>query len=519
MGRDTAGKLRERAPHNDNGVLGDFYHYAVAGRVSDHLESTQLNKFGTKGGTGFAAEDTNALNEKLRGVKVGQMGINNAKNGPDRVSGGVHIQTKYFGTAAKTVNDAFDKATGTYRYLGMQLEVPRDQYEKAVGLMRKKISEGKVPGVIDPREAINLVKEGSVTYQQAKNIARAGNIESLKFDVKNNAVLSGYAFAIGFAINFAKAKWEGKTTKEAIQESVNSGLLAGGTSFIAGVATSQMLRTQLAREATVVIRHGVKAVAGTTLGRPAVDKVASASAGKALSGAAAANHASKLLRTNVITGVVTTVVLTGPDLYRAAISKNTSWAQVGKNLMVNGAGVAAGTAGWMCGAAAGGAIGTAIMPGPGTAVGAFVGGLIGSIGAGAGGSYVAKKVLDRAIEDDASQMLKIVEEVLPVLGDEYLMTQTEFDQLLEVVSKTCTAEFLREMYSKDARGTFVRSTFEPKCEAIIKQRQRVILPIAGKVQRVLDDIIASVDSEASRQATAGKVTRRMSNSLNSPIGS
>lgn len=494
MGQSKTGKRREGAAE-DNGIEDNLYNYAAGGRVADYLESTQLNKFGTKGGTGFAAEDANALNDKLGGAKVDQVGTNNAKNGADRISNGTPIQTKYFDTAAKTVNDAFDKATGMYRYEGMQLEVPRDQYENAVKVMREKIAQGKVPGVTNPDDATSIVKQGSVTYQQARNIARAGNIDSLKYDAKNNAVTSAYAFAIGFGISFARAKWEGKTTKEALKESVGIGLLSLGTSFIAGVATSQLLRTQMARKATVLVREGVKAVAKTEWGRLAVDKIASASAGKALSGAAATNHVSKLLRSNVITGVVTTVVVTGPDFYRAAISKNTSWAQVGKNFIVNGVGVAAGTAGWMGGAAAGAAIGTAIFPGVGTTIGTVVGGLAGSVGAGAGGSYVAKKALDYAIEDDAEEMKKILEKVLPDLGDEYLMSQAEFDELVEQVSKDCTVDFFREMYSHDSRELFVRVSFEPYCEAIIRQREPVILPVAEKVQDVLDDIIASIDLE------------------------
>ncbi|MEM4987227.1 hypothetical protein V8G57_07470 [Collimonas sp. H4R21] len=496
MDRNKTNKLRKKAT-KDSGIEGNSYTYAVGGRVSDYLESTQLNKFGTKGGTGFAAEDANALNDKLSGVKVEQVGTNNAKNGADRISNGVPIQTKYFDTATKTVNEAFEKSNGMYRYPGMPLEVPRDQYENAVKLMREKIAQGKVPGVTNPDEATNLVKEGSVTYQQAKNIARAGNIDSLKYDAKNNAVTSAYAFAIGFAISFARAKWEGKTTEEALRESVGMGFLSAGTSFIVGVAASQLLRTQMARKGTVLAREGVKAVAETEWGRFAVDKIASASAGKALSGAAATNHVAKLLRSNVITGVVTTVVITGPDFYRAAISKNTSWAQVGKNLLVNGVGVAAGTAGWMAGAAGGAAIGTMIFPGVGTAIGTVVGGLAGSFGLGAGGSYVAKKALDYAIEDDAEEMKKIIENVLPDLGDEYLMSQAEFEELLEQVGKECTEDFFRKMYSQNSREVFARVSFESKCEAIIKLREPVVLPVAAKVQEVLDDIIAAIGVEDS----------------------
>lgn len=498
--RDGNEKLHEDAREGNGGVQDNLFNYAAGAKVSEHLETTQLNKFGTKGGTGFAAEDANALNDKFRGIKVDQVGTDNAKNGADRIAGGIPIQTKYFDSAAKTVGDAFDSTTGMYRYKGMQLEVPSDQYDKAVEIMRQKIAANQVEGVTNPDDAVNIVKKGSVTYKQARNIARGGNIDSLKYDAKNNAITSCYAFAISFSISFARAKWEGRSTKDAMKESVGTAFQSAGTSFIAGIAASQLMRTQMARKATVFVRDGVREVANTEWGRAAVDRIASVSTGKALSGAAATNHVSKLLRSSAITGVVTTVVITGPDFYRAAISKNASWAQAGKNLVVNGAGVAAGTAGMWGGAAAGAAIGTAIFPGVGTTIGTVVGGLAGSIGAGAGTSYLTKKALDFVIEDDADEMLKIVQEALPDLADEYLLSQSEFDELVEHVSKTCNVDLLREMYAQDARELFVRVCFEPACESIVKRRAPIVLPVPEKVQELLDEILTSIDEETTDQA-------------------
>lgn len=109
------------------------------------------------------------------------------------------------------------------------------------------------------------------------------------------------------------------------------------------------------------------------------------SLGKAVYGSAAVNHVAKLLRTNVVTSAVTTVVISAPDFYRAAISGSVSWAQFSKNLMVNGAGVAGGAGGWMGGAAVGAAVGSA-FPVVGTAIGGFVGGMLGTMASGAAAS-------------------------------------------------------------------------------------------------------------------------------------
>ncbi|WP_150126502.1 hypothetical protein [Burkholderia cenocepacia] len=251
----------------------------------------------------------------------------------------------------------------------------------------------------------------------------------------------------------------------------------------------------MARKATVLVRIGVKAVAGTEWGRIAVDKIASAAAGKTLSGAAATNYVSRLFRSNVITGVVTTVVITAPDIYRAAIHRNVSWKQVGKNLVVNGVGVAGGTAGWMGGAALGAAAGTCVLPGVGTAIGAGAGGLIGSMGIGAGSAYLAKKAMDYVVEDDTEALVKVLEAVLPELADEFLMTQAEFDRLLEQVGTECTVPFFREMFAHEERELFVRVNFEPNCEAIIRQRETIVPPTEEQVQTTLDDILASADAD------------------------
>jgi hypothetical protein len=476
------------------------YTYAASGHIADSLERTQIHKFGTKGGTGFAAEDANALHERLRGVKVDQVGTNNAKNGADRIADGVSIQTKYFDSAASTVRDAFDKS-GKYRYGDMKLEVPSDQYDDAIRLMKAKIANNNVPGMSNPEDATNLIKKGEFTYRQARNIARAGNIDSLTYDVKNNAVTGGVAFGISFAISYWRNKRNGLSTKDALKACAQDGLLAAGLTFVAGVSTSQLLRTQTARAGTVFVRSGVKAIAKTKAGKVMVQKLASASAGKNLSGAAATNHLSKVMRTNAITATVTTVVITAPDMYRAGVSKNTSWAQVGKNFVVNGVSVAAGTGGWMGGAAAGAAAGTAVLPGLGTALGAVAGGLVGSIAAGAGGSYFGKKLMDYVITDDAEEMLFILNAEMADLSEEYLLDDQELNALFTLLNEVCDETFLRDMFAQEARQAFVRSRFEPKCREIMTKRAQMILPVQEKVQAMLDEIMENLEAAAKEEET------------------
>jgi hypothetical protein len=90
MRREKIIKFDDAEPRSDI-----FYGAAVS---SDLTANTQFSKYhNKKGGHGFAAEDANALNDRLRGRRVEKVGLSNAKNGPDRIVGGQAIQTKYLG--------------------------------------------------------------------------------------------------------------------------------------------------------------------------------------------------------------------------------------------------------------------------------------------------------------------------------------------------------------------------------------------------------------------------------------
>lgn len=76
-----------------------------------HLEAnTQFQKYhNPRAGHCFAAEDSNTLNDVLSGKHVDKSGLSNAKNGADRIVNGTqYIQTKYYQSAQKIVNAAFD---------------------------------------------------------------------------------------------------------------------------------------------------------------------------------------------------------------------------------------------------------------------------------------------------------------------------------------------------------------------------------------------------------------------------
>ena len=341
----------------------------------------QWTKYHSKQGHGFAAEDANALWDRMHGKRVDKVGMDNSKNGADRIVNGVEIQTKYCANATKSVDAAFEN--GQFRYSGMKLEVPKDQYDEAVRIMRERISQGKVPGVTDPNMAEQIVLKGHYTYDEAVRIAKAGNMDSIKFDIKTQAVACTFACGLSFAVTYCSAKAKGMSHTEALKTASVQAAKSGGATMISGVAAQQLLRTQVGRNfaaaATKAVKPVVRAAMNTEVGKQMVTKTASVIAGKQVAGAAAANVVTKALRTNAVVSSVVFVGTTIPDAVKLCRGK-ISGQEFAENTTSNAAGVGGGWAG----ASAGAALGSVICPGIGTAIGGIIGGIGGGISASLG---------------------------------------------------------------------------------------------------------------------------------------
>ena len=444
------------------------------------LERTQIAKYHTKGGHGFAAEDANNLADRLRGKGAKVVDGPYERHGADRVVDGFRVQSKYYEDAASTMRSAFEPHGGEYSYSGQVLEVPKDQYDRCVELMGKRISKGQVPGHTDPADAEKLVMKGTVTYKQARNIARAGNIDSVKFDIKTGAIVAGGALGLSFAVNYWQGIRHGLEPTEAIKAAFQEAALTGAAALLTHVGGAQLLRTQAAAWGTVTARQGVGAAARTSLGKKAVEGIAKASLGKTMHGAAAVNHVSKLLRSNALTGGVTATVMCAPDFYRAAFDQSISWKQFTKNSAVNVAGVAGGVGGWVGGAAVGAGLGSAI-PIVGTTIGGIIGGIAGSLGGGFATGKAAKSIADEMVSDDAKALIKVLEKELQRLSLESMLNEQEVDEIIAVVGDKVDGEWLRRMYKKTGGRKnpgcrFVRREFEGKFKKIAERRQNIAPP-------------------------------------------
>ena len=461
-----------------------------AGAVGSGANYADNVVFGGTKGHGYAAESANDLFDRLAGKDAEIVGRDNRPKGPDRRVDGVQIQSKYCRTGAKCIEECFKD--GKFEYVNpdgspMRIEVPSDKYEAAVKAMERRIERGQVNGVSDPAKAKKIVRKGHFTYAQAKNVARFGTVESLTFDAVKGVKLAGQAMGVSAAVSFALSIWNGEEIDVALKQACQTGIKVGGIAWVGSIAAAQLGRTGVEQ----ALRGSTDWLVGQMGSKAAAWMVNGMRSGNAIYGAAAMNHLSKLVRGNIVTAVATTAVLSSVDFVRM-FNGRMSGAQLFKNVAVTASGVAGGTAGWFGGAATGAAIGS-VAPGPGTAVGAVVGGLLGSLGIGTAASKTVAAVLDGFIEDDAKEMLGIVEEVFGGLCIEYLLAKEEAEAVLGDFQALDLPDTLRDIYAADDRRGYARGVLLPLVEKRVRARKRVALPSSEELSRgtgrVLGDLL------------------------------
>lgn len=388
-----------------------------------HIQTNSI--VGNPNGHGFAAEYANNLIDRIKHPfrKVDIIGQDNALNGADRAVGNQDIQVKYCQNAKDSVRAAFDlKNDGMYRYKGMQLEVPKDQYDEALRIMGDKIREGKVEGFTNPADANKIIKKGYVTYEEAKLIAKGGNFTSIKFAVLDGTIQSLPGASISFIIIFAQAKWSGASTKEAIKLATKAGLkvLVMGTSVYA-------FTDQFAKLCTKELEK----VIGKKIGAEVLAK-------RALP-------------------IITFAVIITPDLFEALVGRISS-EQLLKNVAVAGGGMAAG--------AGAGAIGGMLGGPAGALFGALVGGFAGGIG--------AKAIADQFIVDDRVEMFAQLKEEFIDIIIVVALSEDELEKVQKAIFNDKLDNLLKNMFQKKKESRkYARDFIEKHVESVINDRERI----------------------------------------------
>lgn len=482
-------------PHFNSKRIGEIVAGITLGNVSNASTLYGEEKFHATRGHGFAAERANHLFDTITGHDAEIVGDGNAKNGADRFVDGVQMQSKYCNSGSKCVSECFEN--GKFRYFNldgtpMQIEVPSDKYDAAITAMKERIKKGEVPGVSDPEEAKNIIRKGHFTYEQVRNIAKAGTIESITYDAANGVIIATSAFGITTLITFATSVWSGESLDVALKDAALSGLKVGGTTFVTAVVAGQLSKAGL----NSLLVGSSEAIIKTLGPKGSAVLVNAFRSGKNIYGAAAMKSAAKMLRGNAVTGAVSIVVLsTGDviDIFRSRISG----AQLLKNMANTVSSVAGGTAGWIGGAAAGAALGS-VVPVIGNAVGGVAGGILGAFGGGAVAGEVSDAVMKTFVEDDANKMVRIIEEAFLTMASDYLLTQREVEHVIEHLGESLTGCDLKDMYKSENRLSFAEQLIIPHVEREMKRRKKIHLLNSGSMQHglrlLLEDISHDEDT-------------------------
>lgn len=454
-------------------------------------------------GHGELAEEANNIIDRLQGHQAEILGRDNAKNGPDRSVDGVLIQTKYYKTARGSLEACFDPSSHQYRYLTedrtpMQLEVPKDQYQQVLRSFEKKISQGKVPGVSDPKDAEKIVRKGKLTYDQAVNLAKPGTAESLKYDAATGAVTCSYAFGLSFLATTFMAYRETRDITGAVQAGIAAGVQVFGLSFAQHMVVSQLSRTGLSN-ALMAPSQAVVGELGFKTSATIVNGLRALTGKTAISGAAASKQLAKMLRGNAVSAAVTLAVFSVPETYKLFQGK-ASGAQYAQNMACLATSIAGGIAGaaaaGVAAAKVGAVAGTAVSPGEGTIVGlagGMVGGTVGTVAAGVVGGIL--------FEGDSASFGRYFNAMVSCMAVEYLLDGREMDELLAVLNCVKPEEFrtlMEETLSSRDQEAKVRAFLVPMFDETVSRRERFALPTS----RQISDALVEFEQDAEEKPTA-----------------
>lgn len=233
------------------------------GNISNAATVFGEEKFYASRGHGFAAERANTLYDRFKGHDTQLIGDNNIKDGADRIVDGINIQSKYCATGSECIRECF--SDGKFRYMNsdgtpMQIEVPFDKYDSAVQAMQERIRRGEVPNVSNPEEAKDIVRQGKFTYEQVRNIAKAGTVESITYDAVNGMIIASGAFGITTVLSFAVSVWNGDEIEIALQNAVEEGLKVSGVTLITAIFAGQLTKAGLNSILVSVSEDMVKAL-------------------------------------------------------------------------------------------------------------------------------------------------------------------------------------------------------------------------------------------------------------------
>lgn len=374
----------------------------------------------------------------------------------------------YCPTVEKAVDICSHYITNNERLL---LEVPFEQYEEIISVMKQQVSD-----TIDYRQ---IIKKGAFTYAQIEHITLARNIHGLTMDEQGRIHFVNDAISISAVTAFAQSKWNGAPRKVAIENGIHTGLAVLGETF-----AEEVIALQIYNHEEVIadfdLNPDIRGAFKTGGAKMASKKMATAITKKAMISSAALKKGIMLLNTNVVTGALVTGMMSTVDIAHTVRGKMSS-----QQLFKNIARTAASVAGGMIGMLVGSGIGLTI-PNVSTAIVSMIGAIVGLLIGSGLASKITKRALDMFIRDDALQMLDIFNERLTVLAGEYLLNEKELEQALhDFEALHNMPKMLKEMYAAEDREQFADQLIQGELMRIVKLRMYLHVPTNEEIYEVL----------------------------------
>ena len=402
----------------------------------------------------------------------------------------MQICSVYFPTTEAAVNAGFTPITGAHPGACTLLELPAEQYRDARLRVRQHVDGLGAERHAAPSRAALRLRQGTVSYQQARRIAQAGRVEGVIINPETAAILCDFPYGMSFALEYARARWAGGTERAAAATALAASLEAGPSSAIQGLISARLGPAHRVSSKSASTEGALSGTASSPLGRGVTQgalRSLSSIAGPVGYGHAGLFAGASPLASTVAIGVANL------DFYRAALERSISWTQFTKNMIVKTSGIVIGTGGWASGAALGSAV-----AGP---FGALFGGLVGALSGGSIGAVGAKRVADRFIEDDAMRLLTIVRQRAEKVAFEYMLTGDEVESFAARLKADIDAAWLRRLFrsiqaadgSGSAKGQqasfrLVDCELETMCKEILERRPYIVLPSAKTVSLLLEEI-------------------------------
>ena len=458
----------------------------------------------TKTGHGNYAEDAGVILDRLSGHEATGTGRDTDdngryfKDGPDKRVDGTPIQCKYCKTPGSSVQSCFrkDPQTGqpVFRYKTldgkpMQIEVPKDQYEKAVQLLEKRIEKGQVPGVTDKSEAAKIIRKGKLTYKQACNLAKAGTFESIAYDAVTGVVSCTAMCGISALTSFGIVYWQTKDVKKAAKAALLTGVEVFGPAFASRILAAQIARTGLSH-ALIPATDALSKMLSPQTVQKIVNAFRSLAGKKAIYGAAAQKSFAKALRTTAMTQGIMFVVFSVPDTIRV-VGHKMSGAQYTKNMtsmVASFLGAAAGSYG------AGIAMGK-VLEEAGEKVKGQVGGAVGfaaGIVGGTGANMIVRGIGNLFHEDDAIITTRLFNACLSNMCIDYMLSETEVDEVIKQLDDKGKAigKLQRQLIASERQYYDVEQFLDPIFKNVVSKREKISNEIEARMLLAMDDVIA-----------------------------